>query len=133
MDRILIIDDDTELCALVTRFLKEELLRSAIENVVRNAIRFTAEGTSVEISLLREDAKAVLRVRDHGWGVPEAMLTEMFLSFRRVQTSAEAPAEGAGLGLAIAQRAVMTHGGTIRAMNASDGGLVVEIELPLRS
>ncbi|HWZ30232.1 MAG TPA: ATP-binding protein [Bryobacteraceae bacterium] len=108
----------------------EELLRSAIENVARNAIRHTAEGTAVEISLQNNVSKTLLRVRDHGPGVPENMLLEIFLPFRRI---ANGTAEGAGLGLAIAGRAVDVHGGTIRAMNAPAGGLIVEIDLPVAS
>jgi signal transduction histidine kinase len=107
----------------------EELLRSAIENVARNAIRHTAQGTAVEISLQVKNSRALLRVRDHGPGVPPSMLSDIFLPFRRI---ASGDSEGAGLGLAIAERAVEVHRGTIRAMNAPDGGLIVEIDLPLR-
>ena len=106
----------------------EELLRGAIENVVRNAIRHTAEGTAVEISLQKIDTRAVLRVLDHGPGVPENMLSEIFLPFRRLP---DGNTEGAGLGLAIAERAITVHQGTIRARNAPGSGLMVEIELPL--
>jgi signal transduction histidine kinase len=106
----------------------EELLRSAIENVVRNAIRHTAEGTTVEISLTISNLQALLRVRDYGSGVPESMLAEIFLPFRRVPNG---NSEGAGLGLAIAERAVSVHQGTIRATNAPQGGLIVDIDLPL--
>lgn len=106
----------------------EELLRSAVENVVRNAIRHTAEETAVEISLQCSDGHASLRVRDHGPGVPESMLSEIFLPFRRAPNG---NSDGAGLGLAIAERAVAVHRGTIRARNALDGGLIVEIDLPL--
>lgn len=105
----------------------EELLRSAIENVARNAVRHTAEGTGVEISLRVQDSRVSLRVRDHGPGVPAAMLSEIFLPFRRI---ANVDSEGAGLGLAIAERAVHVHRGTIYAKNASGGGLIVEIDLP---
>jgi signal transduction histidine kinase len=106
----------------------EELLRSAVENVVRNAIRYTAEGTAVEISLEACTSRALLRVRDHGPGVPEHMLSEIFLPFRRVEAD---DSDGAGLGLAIAERAVTVHRGTIRARNVAGGGLAVEIDLPL--
>lgn len=106
----------------------EEMLRSAVENVVRNSIRHTAEGTDVEISLQARDSRALLDVRDHGPGVPESMLSEIFLPFRRV---ADGNSGGAGLGLAIAERAVHVHQGTIRAINAPGGGLIVEIELPV--
>jgi two-component system sensor histidine kinase CpxA len=109
----------------------EELLRSAVENVVRNAIRFTPEGTAVEVSIRRERDRAVIRVRDLGLGVPESMLAEIFLPFRRVQTTVDTQDGGSGLGLAIAQRAVAANGGKIFAMNATDGGLIVHIEFPL--
>ena len=105
----------------------EELLRSAIENVVRNAIRHTAEGTAVEIMLDVRDSTVSLQVRDHGPGVPESTLSEIFQPFRRVGAG---DSEGAGLGLAIAERAVHVHRGTIRAANAAGGGLIVEIALP---
>ena len=106
----------------------EELLRSAVENVVRNAIRHTAEGTAVEVSLFVSDSRMLLQVRDHGPGVPKAMLSDIFVPFRRV---ANGNSDGAGLGLAIAERAVNLHRGTIRARNAPEGGLLVEIEAPL--
>jgi two-component system sensor histidine kinase CpxA len=108
----------------------EELLRSAVENVVRNAIRHTAEGTAVEISLHASDSRALVNVRDHGPGVPENMLSEIFLPFRRV---AHDNSDGAGLGLAIAARAVEVHRGKISASNAPGGGLSVELELPANS
>ena len=109
----------------------EELLRSAIENVVRNGVRFTREGTAVDVSIHRERDRAVIRVRDQGPGVPESMLSEIFLPFRRVQTIDGTRSEGSGLGLAIAQRGVAANGGKIHATNAADGGLIVDIELPL--
>jgi two-component system sensor histidine kinase CpxA len=105
----------------------EEMVRSAVENVVRNAIRYTEESTSVEISLQSADSRALLRVRDHGPGVPENLLSEIFRPFRRVAGN---NTEGAGLGLAIAERAVHVHHGTIQATNAPEGGLIIEIELP---
>jgi two-component system sensor histidine kinase CpxA len=111
---------------VVTGF--EELLRSAVENVVRNAIRHTAEGTAVEISIESSNSRALVRVRDHGPGVPPGMLSEIFQPFRRV---ANGDSDGAGLGLAIAERAVAVHHGSMRARNAAEGGLIVEIELPL--
>jgi two-component system sensor histidine kinase CpxA len=103
----------------------EELMRSAVENVVRNAVRHTAEGTAVEISL-QNGQRILLTIRDYGPGVPEQMLPEIFLPFRRVNPENH---DGAGLGLAIAQRAVRIHGGTVSARNAPGGGLVVEVDL----
>jgi two-component system sensor histidine kinase CpxA len=113
-----------------------EMLRSAIENVVRNAIRYTPAGTSVDLTLERTNtsgqSKARLRVRDHGPGVPEKMLAQIFTPFCRIQDQPESPAQGAGLGLAIAERVVRMHDGSIRARNAVDGGLMVEMELPIQ-
>jgi two-component system sensor histidine kinase CpxA len=107
----------------------EELLRSAVENVARNAIRYTAEGTAVEISLQRTASQAILSVRDYGPGVAENSLPEIFLPFRR---GGKDNSEGAGLGLAIAERAVQVHRGVIRAENSPEGsGLLVEIVLEL--
>jgi signal transduction histidine kinase len=108
----------------------EELIRSAIENVIRNAVRYTRTGSSVDVSIRRERQSAIIRVRDHGPGVPETMLSEIFLPFRRVPAPEGTPTEGSGLGLAIAYRAVVMNGGNIRAINAADGGLIVDIELP---
>jgi two-component system, OmpR family, sensor histidine kinase CpxA len=106
----------------------EEILRSAVENVLRNAVRHTGEGTAVEVALRRNLSKAVLSVRDHGAGVRESMLSEMFLPFRRAP---EMNSKGAGLGLAITERAVRAHGGAVRAANVPEGGLLVEMEFPL--
>ena len=109
----------------------EELLRSAIENVVRNGVRYAPENTAVDVSVRREPDRATIRVRDRGPGVPESMLSEIFLPFRRVHTGDGTPNQGSGLGLAIAQRAVAANGGTIGARNGTDEGLIVEIEFPL--
>jgi two-component system sensor histidine kinase CpxA len=111
------------------------LLRSAVENVVRNAIRYTAEDTEVEVALRprMEDGKAmaVVSVRDHGPGLPEAALGEIFRPFYRVGNARDRESGGAGLGLAITDRAVRAHKGSARAVNVADGGLLVEILLPL--
>ena len=113
-----------------------ELLLRALENVVRNAVAYTAENTAVEVSLMIEDSgggrTARIRVRDHGPGVPEAELNDIFRPFYRVSTARERASGGVGLGLAIAERAVRSHCGDINARNASDGGLIVEIALPCR-
>jgi signal transduction histidine kinase len=111
-----------------------DLLRSAVENVVRNAVRYTAEGTQVQIDLacVGEDGNrwAAIRVRDHGPGLPESELNNVFRPFYRVANARERETGGTGLGLAITERAVRLHGGTIQASNAPGGGLVVEMRLP---
>jgi two-component system, OmpR family, sensor histidine kinase CpxA len=110
------------------------LLRSAIENVLRNAVRFTASGTAVEV-LIRANptigaSEAVIVIRDHGLGVPEEELTRIFKPFYRLAHSHVVEPTGAGLGLAIAERIVRLHGGRIRATNVAGGGLSVEILFP---
>jgi two-component system sensor histidine kinase CpxA len=107
----------------------EPLLRSAVENVVRNAARYTREGTAVEVELRREGREAVVTVRDRGEGVPESALAEIFRPFYRVADARDRRTGGVGLGLAIAERAARFHGGGVRAENAPDGGLVVEIRV----
>jgi two-component system sensor histidine kinase CpxA len=108
-----------------------ELLRSAVENVVRNAVRYTAAGSAVDITLACQGEWAVIRVRDHGPGVPEQELGNLLRPFYRLAGARDRQTGGTGLGLAIADRAVRLHGGSIRAANAADGpGLEVEIRLP---
>jgi len=110
----------------------EELLHSAIENVIRNAICYTAPGTSVEVRLDAAEAGMVrLAVRDYGHGVAEHELVNIFRPFYRVEDARDRQSGGTGLGLAIADRVIRFHGGTIRAENAAPQGLVVEILLPL--
>lgn len=107
------------------------LLRSALDNIVRNAASHTAADTAVELHLDVERDSALIRVRDHGPGVPEADLDRLFEPFFRVEAARDRGSGGYGLGLAIAARAVRVHGGDIEAVNAPGGGLEVRIRLPL--
>jgi two-component system sensor histidine kinase CpxA len=104
-----------------------ELLRRAIENIVRNAIRYTPAGSSVDVAV-REDGHIV--VRDYGPGVPEEALTRIFDPFYRVGEDRDRSSGGVGLGLAIARRAVELHHGHISARNAGPG-LEVDVALPV--
>jgi len=108
-----------------------ELLRRALDNVIRNAVRHTPEGTSVCVTLSRErdGNNASLVVCDHGDGVPEADIDRLFEPFFRSASNTDS--NGFGLGLAIARRAVEAHGGTIRAHNLAAAGLCVTLSLPL--
>ena len=111
------------------------LLRSAIENIIRNAIRYTAPGTAVDVRLQARNSadpvSAVLTIRDHGPGVPEPELTNIFRPFYRVTNARDRQSGGTGLGLAIADRIARLHGGRVGASNASGGGLQVEFEIPI--
>jgi signal transduction histidine kinase len=111
-----------------------DLLRRAIENIVRNAIFYTTAGTQVEIAVLREEPRIVaIEVRDWGSGVPPTALGHLFEPFYRVDEARARDTGGTGIGLAICQRVVQLHGGTVSARNNIPHGLVVEIELPLPS
>jgi signal transduction histidine kinase len=112
----------------------QQALRSACENIIRNAIRFTPPGTEVEVVLKPETRsdfpQAVLSVRDYGPGVPEEALQQIFQPFFRVKVPPVAKRNyGTGLGLAIALEAIRQHRGTIIASNASPTGLEVKIVL----
>src|SRR6201988_3711967 len=113
------------------------LLHSAVENVIRNAIRYTQEKSAVEVELRSEArggvCEAVLRVSDSGPGVPPSVLGKLFEPFYRLDEARGRQTGGVGLGLAITERAVRFHGGKVSASNRSPGGLMVEIRLPLIS
>ena len=110
----------------------ERLLRSAIENVVRNAIRHTAEGTTVEITLSQQSEAILITVRDHGIGVPDEALPQLFRPFYRVDDARDRYSGGTGLGLSITERAIRLHGGNVHATNAATAGLIVSLHLPTR-
>lgn len=113
-----------------------ELLRSAVENVLRNAVRHTRENTEVTVKLgYGTDGGpqcAEIEVRDNGPGVPESSLADLFSPFYRVGDARDRKQGGTGLGLAITERAVKLHGGQVRAENAPGGGLRVTIGLPAK-
>ncbi len=106
-----------------------ELLRRAVENILRNAIRHSPEGAPVEVALRARSGSAVIAVRDHGTGVPDEALGHLFEPFFRVDDDRSRSSGGVGLGLSIARRAVGLHRGTLAARNA-DPGLCVTIDLP---
>jgi two-component system sensor histidine kinase CpxA len=108
-----------------------ELLRSALENVIRNAVRYAPQASSVRIEARRiEGQRLDVVIRDSGPGVPEKDLKLIFEPFYRVDAARNRAAGGDGLGLAIAARAIAIHGGTIYAHNLDSGGLAVQLNLP---
>ncbi len=111
---------------------ERELLRRACENVLRNAIRHSPAGTTVDIAVVCLDGQVELSVRDYGSGVPREALSDIFQPFFRVEGDRDRSSGGVGLGLAIARRAVELHQGTVTAFNANPG-LVVALELPCRT
>ncbi|WP_158884038.1 HAMP domain-containing sensor histidine kinase [Rhodanobacter sp. L36] len=105
------------------------LLERALDNLIANAIKFSPEGATVELDVTADTELAKISVSDHGPGVPEGELEFLFRPFFRGSNAARA--DGHGMGLAIVQRVVQVHGGDIRAINASGGGLQVQLQLPL--
>lgn len=112
----------------------EELLYRAVENVVRNAIRYADSGTEVEIELdsngANGDRRAVLVVSDRGPGIPEDQLSAIFRPFYRVDAARSPDTGGFGVGLAIAERAVRLHKGELSAANRDGGGAMIRMSFP---
>jgi signal transduction histidine kinase len=97
-------------------------------------VNYTAEGTDVQIALQKissnGNSTALISVRDHGRGVPEESLADIFLPFYRVGDARDRSSGGSGLGLSITDRAIRLHGGSVRAVNCPEGGLLIELCLP---
>jgi two-component system sensor histidine kinase CpxA len=106
-----------------------EDLRSALENIVRNAVQFTEEGSTVDARLTADQSAVSIAIEDHGSGVPEHLLPRLLEPFFRVEEARERSPGGAGVGLAIASRVLRLHGGSIVARNRSGGGLAVLAQL----
>jgi two-component system sensor histidine kinase CpxA len=107
-----------------------ELLRSAIENVLRNAVRYSPPGTPVEVAVDRGDGGLSVSIRDRGPGVPQGDLERIFEPFFRVAESRDRDSGGEGIGLAITSRVMRAHGGSAKAGNRDGGGLEVRLGLP---
>jgi len=106
-------------------------LGSALDNVVRNAVRHTDKDTAVEIDMRCHGGQAEISVRDHGPGVPDEAMGSIFEPFFRAESSRSRNSGGYGLGLAIARQVVELHGGGITASSAAGGGLLITISLPI--
>ena len=106
-----------------------ELMCSAIENVLRNAVRYSPRGSSVDVSVTRGPGLEIV-IRDRGPGVPPGDLSRIFEPFFRVAESRDRDSGGEGIGLAITARVMQAHGGSATAINAAGGGLEVRLSLP---
>jgi two-component system sensor histidine kinase CpxA len=107
-----------------------ELLRSAIENVLRNAVRYSPAGATVEVAVQRGEAGLAISIRDRGPGVPAGDLERIFQPFFRVAESRDRDTGGEGIGLAITSQVMRAHGGWATASNRPAGGLEVRLGLP---
>jgi two-component system sensor histidine kinase CpxA len=107
-----------------------ELLRSAIENVLRNAVRYSPQNAPVDVSIARAEAGVEILIRDRGPGVPERDLERIFEPFYRVAESRDRDTGGEGIGLAITAQVMKAHGGSAKAANGQQGGFEVRLNLP---
>jgi two-component system, OmpR family, sensor kinase len=107
-----------------------ELLRSAVENVLRNAVRYSPNDAQVLVSIIRVNSGLEVLIRDHGPGVPPADLARIFEPFYRVAESRDRDSGGEGIGLAITSQVMKAHGGSAQAANAAGGGLEIRLSLP---
>ena len=109
------------------------LIERAFENIIRNALRFTPDNSVVEVSLEKIDGNAVVKIADHGPGVPEEEINKIFAPFYCINSDRNPQKGGIGLGLSIALRAIKVHNGTIKMSNRPEGGLLATIILPIES
>jgi two-component system OmpR family sensor kinase len=107
-----------------------DLLRSAVENVLRNAVRYSPKDAQVLVSIIRVNSGLEVLIRDRGPGVPPADLSRIFEPFYRVAESRDRDSGGEGIGLAITSQVMKAHGGSAQAANAPGGGLEIRLSLP---
>lgn len=106
------------------------LLHAALENIIRNALKYTAANTEVRVSVERVPERIIIRIDDHGPGVPAEQLDRLFEPFFRIEASRPRSSGGTGVGLAIAERSIKLHGGSVSASNRATGGLSIKVSLP---
>jgi two-component system OmpR family sensor kinase len=107
-----------------------DLVRSAIENVLRNAVRYSPQDAPVDVSVTRGDSGVAILIRDRGPGVPDSDLDRIFEPFYRVAESRDRDTGGEGIGLAITAQVLKAHGGSAKAANSQGGGFEVRLNLP---
>jgi signal transduction histidine kinase len=103
-------------------------LKRGLRNLVSNALRY---GRDAEVTLLRDEDHAVLRVDDTGPGIPDGRIADMLEPFTRGEASRNRATGGAGLGLTLARAVAEQHGGTLTLSNRPEGGLRAEFRLPM--
>ncbi len=120
-----------ELCDPVTLMVDPVIVSSAIENVVRNALRYTPENSCVRLYCRLQTNEFQLIIEDQGPGVAEESLQQLFKPFARVGEARDRNSGGFGLGLAITGKTMLAHGGQAIAQNRQEGGLRVILKFPL--
>lgn len=110
----------------------ERLLQRALENILRNALKYSTPPQKIEVIVKLIDEHWIeIIIEDNGPGIPKEQLNKIFSPFFRVDPAREKKTGGYGLGLAIAEQAIHIHDGTIEAINRLKGGLKVKINLPI--
>lgn len=107
---------------------RPDVLRRVLQNLINNALKYAGDA---EVSLEETAESLLIRVRDHGEGIPEEQLDNVFKPFYRLDSARNTEDGSVGLGLAIARTLIHQHGGELRLSNAPDGGLLAEIQLPV--
>lgn len=120
-------------CEGIELKLDAVLIQSAIENVIRNALRYTPRGAAVQVNVEQMPDQVNIIIEDQGPGVPEKELERLFEPFARVGEARDRKSGGFGLGLAITGKALLAHGGQARAENRKQGGLRVILSLPIEA
>ncbi len=120
-------------CDSITTFADPVMLRSAIENVIRNALHYTPENTEVTVNVIQTLESVSITVDDQGTGVPPQSLARLFEPFARVAEARDRLSGGYGLGLAITGKVIQAHNGQVKAENRDEGGLRVTLVLPVTS
>ncbi len=110
----------------------EEKLRTLVDNLISNAIKYSPESGQLMISLKSEQNRAILEVADTGQGIPEGEETKVFDAFYQCKSSPISHVQGTGLGLSIAREYVLAHGGHIEVVQRSQAGACLRVTLPLR-
>jgi two-component system OmpR family sensor kinase len=111
----------------------ENKLRQVLANLLQNALRFSPEGSPVEVEVDRSHnpERGIIRVIDHGEGIPEQIRKKIFQRFWRADTSRARETGGSGLGLAIASSIISRHAGTISVSETPGGGATFQVALPI--
>ncbi|MDN4597559.1 sensor histidine kinase [Leifsonia virtsii] len=112
---------------------EENKLRQVVTNLMGNALRYTPEGSPIEIAVQidHRSERATLEVRDHGEGIPPQIREKIFQRFWRADTSRARETGGSGLGLAIVSSIVAAHNGTVEVVDTEGGGATFRVSLPL--
>ena len=121
----------SQLEAGVPVYIDAEAAVQAIENLVSNAMKYSPERRDIEVEVARADGFGVVRVRDHGIGIPPRMQRKIFRKFFRIQTDAGSGPQGTGLGLAIVDHVMRGHGGFVRVDSEPGRGSTFTLHFPL--